>query len=340
MDYRKFLGKTETLVLPYLGGTSVASGDRRFRLAGEPPAPGWWRFDVSGRQARAVERAEPADLEHAPAVRGHLVRVGPGPEALRLVHAGAAAEPVALLPDEEPPALAPAVARRWGSGDLLFDRLDFEGEAEETARLALEERGALAGQKGVAASLRAAFGYATLARAAAALGIPFSPAEVGAEVARVAEGGTAAAEALLRRLAAERAAFVAELAYRARAEAMRAAGGRAVAPPVTDALRAPPRHLGHRRGRATEGDAPERAEAALEAAGARLLATRALAGGNLEVTFGFRGERFITVVDAVTLQVLDAGICLAGADREVTLESLPSVVREAIDEGKLVITRR
>jgi hypothetical protein len=45
-------------------------------------------------------------------------------------------------------------------------------------------------------------------------------------------------------------------------------------------------------------------------------------------------------VDGQSLQVVEAGICLAGHDREITLESLPSVVKEAIEDGVLVITRR
>ena len=60
----------------------------------------------------------------------------------------------------------------------------------------------------------------------------------------------------------------------------------------------------------------------------------------LEVTYRFMGERFISVVDEVSLQVIDAGICLSGSDREVTLESLPSVIREGFDTAQLNITRR
>ncbi|MCW5831023.1 MAG: hypothetical protein KIS78_01030 [Labilithrix sp.] len=51
------------------------------------------------------------------------------------------------------------------------------------------------------------------------------------------------------------------------------------------------------------------------------------------------GERFISVIDALTLQVFDSGVCLAGADRLVTLDSLPGVIREA-ETDALVITRR
>jgi hypothetical protein len=45
------------------------------------------------------------------------------------------------------------------------------------------------------------------------------------------------------------------------------------------------------------------------------------------------------LLDAQTLQVLDAGICLAGEDRLVTFESLFSVIREAIETDVLVVTR-
>ena len=64
-------------------------------------------------------------------------------------------------------------------------------------------------------------------------------------------------------------------------------------------------------------------------------------GDQLEVIFTFMNERFISLVDAATLQVIDSGICLGHppADEELTLESLPSVIREAIDTDALVILR-
>jgi hypothetical protein len=52
------------------------------------------------------------------------------------------------------------------------------------------------------------------------------------------------------------------------------------------------------------------------------------------------GERFISVIDAITLHVYDSGVCLAGADEMITLDSLPAVIREAIETDVLVITRR
>jgi hypothetical protein len=38
--------------------------------------------------------------------------------------------------------------------------------------------------------------------------------------------------------------------------------------------------------------------------------------------------------------VIDAGACLAGVQGRLSLDCLPSVLREAIDTGRLVLTRR
>ena len=57
------------------------------------------------------------------------------------------------------------------------------------------------------------------------------------------------------------------------------------------------------------------------------------------MTYDFLGERFVSLVRADSLQVVDAGVCLAGADGLVTLDSLPSLLREAIDTEQLVVTR-
>lgn len=396
MDYRKFLGKVESAVLPYLGGGTVDAPSRRLRVA-TPVRPGWWRFEVQGRVATAREPAGPEGLDGLPRVRGHVW-------GTRLVREGAVAEPLELMPEEEPPRLALVSARRWHDGSLLFDGLEFEGEAEDAARRALEEGQSLSGAKGVSAALRAAFGYALLEAASRALNIPFAPAEVRARVLEVAEGGREKAEACLRHLVEEREAhlraravreartqaereaaeareYTAGLVSEARrraaergaygsgpmSEAQRRAAERgAYAPgPMSEAQRraalgdahtagtmsevqrrtlergpAAGRAHGARHGRrGAPEDGMERAERALESAGARLRDVRRLGHNRLEVTYAFMGERFISIVDAASLQVVDAGVCLAGADSEVTLESLPSVIREAIDTGVLVITR-
>lgn len=317
VDYRKFLGREEERVLPYLGGGFLHAAERRLRLAAEPAAPGWYRFRIRGREATPLGPAEPQAVEALPTVRGHLV-------GERLVREGALCEQLLFLPAEEPPRLAPCRARRWYSGELLFDTLDFESEAEEAARRALEEDTPLAHLKGVPATLRAAFAYAVLEAASRRLGIPAAPAELRPHLARVAELGRPEAERALGALAAERA-----LAEREMVELRQR---RALAFRVEEAGR--PR-------RDEEGGEVARAERALEAAGARLRNARALGNGNLEVIFTFMGERFIAVVNGATLQVVDSGICLGHPPRDelVTLESLPSVIKEAIDTGQLVILR-
>jgi hypothetical protein len=52
-------------------------------------------------------------------------------------------------------------------------------------------------------------------------------------------------------------------------------------------------------------------------------------------------ERFSAIVDAATLQVIDSGICLGHPPRDdlITLESLPSVIKEAVDTHQLVMLR-
>lgn len=328
MDYRKFLGKEEERVLPYFGGPFLFAPDRRLRLASEPAAPGWYRFRIKGREATPLEPTEPQAMEALPTVRGHLV-------GERLVREGSVAERLHFLPAEEPPLLTPCRARRWHSGELLFETLDFESEAEESVRRALEDGTSLAQIKGVPATLRAAFAYEMLEAVGRRLGIPAAPAELRPHLAQVAELGRPEAERILRALAAERV-----LAEREMRELRRRREVAALARQVAEAQQ---RHWerGGRLRRGGAADAVARAELALEAAGAQLRSSRALGDGNLEVIFTFMNERFISVVRADTLQVVDSGICLGHPPRDdlVTLESLPSVIKEAMDTGRLVILR-
>jgi hypothetical protein len=328
VDYRKFLGKEEERVLPYLGGAFLHAADRRLRLAAEPFAPGWYRFRIKGRDATPLGPADPEALEALPAVRGHLV-------GERLVREGAIAERLHFLPPEEPPRLSPCRARRWHSGELLFDTLDFESEAEEAARRALEEDASLAQVKSVPATLRAAFGYAVLEAESRRLGIPAAPAELRPHLGRVAELGRPEAERALRALAAERVLAAREMMELQRRRQVVVLAQQAVAQQGQQAVQ------GGWQRRGGEADAVARAEMALDAAGARMRSARGLGNGNLEVIFTFMDERFISVVSMATLQVVDSGICLGHPPRDdlVTLESLPSVIKEAIDTDRLVILR-
>lgn len=315
MDYRKFLAKTEPMVLPYLGGLSVSSCDRRLRVQGTaatvgPLGSGWWSFDVEGRRATARERVDAPDLSKLDSLRGHLVQgwcfVG-----------SERSERVLLLPEEEAPVFAPVIARSWWSGDFLYETLEFEQEAEIAAREALEQgRSTLVGVKGVAPSLRAAFGFAVLSREARRFGFGVSPREVLGCTVGVAKG------------------------IHEPATVLSALSRRRVAVPQHAARPRPSPRSRPVAAQRTRENAQERAAEVLVVAGAQLLSARGVGGRNLEVTFRYLGQRFIAVVDWETLHVYDAGICLDGADESLGLDSLPSVINEAVQGGLLYITRR
>lgn len=359
VDYRKFLAKADTRVLPYVGGETLDAGDRVLRLSGAlPERHGWYEVDVSGRQATVKRAAEPPELSALPKVRGWL-------KGERLFRDGGMRELVELLPEEEPPLFSPVVARRWSRDVLVFDTLEFESEAEGACREALGERRALKDVKGVRAPLRGAYGLSLLEAVSQAMQIRFSWQEVRLEVGAVADAGVEKAEAVLRALEAER-----ELARRELAELERAAQaelGRleleqqrqvlreqraeeaARAQAEIDAVRrrlqrwrgGPEERVGVEVDRRNLRGQERRAAEALQAAGARLETLRRLADDQLEVVFRYEGERFISIVDGATLQVIDSGICLGHPPRDdlVTLESLPGVIQEAMDTGRLVILR-
>ena len=94
-----------------------------------------------------------------------------------------------------------------------------------------------------------------------------------------------------------------------------------------------------RRASASSVSPEDRAADVLNAAGATFLDARHVRPF-MEITFRFMDERFICVIDPTSFQVMDAGICLSGHDRELGLDALPSVIREAIDCDHLNITRR
>jgi hypothetical protein len=315
MDYKAFLKPPDPIVLPYFGGTRIDAADRRFALKGEPPAPGWWRFQIEGRRAVPTEPAPPVDLGALPAIRGHWVDGW-------IVVSGRELGRIALPPEDEPPPLARVTARRWYSGDLLFDSLEFEDDAETSARTALEQRQPLGDVKGVVPSLRAAFGYALGLSAAQHLKIDLTIRELSPVVVEIANQGMTVVRQLFddlvqARLRAEALVREAE----ARVRLAKAAGNAKL--------------VGRSR------NPREQCDDALDSAAARMVGFRAIANSQaFEVTYTLEGVRIITTVEADTLRVIDPGICLSGAHRVLTLDAMPSVVREAIEENHLNITRR
>jgi hypothetical protein len=195
---------------------------------------------------------------------------------------------------------------------LLFDTIEFEDDAELAARDALEHQRPLGSVRGATPSLRAAFGYA-LGRVGSR-DIPLSMRELTPHVLAIAEQGLESVRAIAARLTDERRHATATQRLR-----------EALASLVV---------------RDRAADPMQRADDVLEAAGARMLSARRIGGGaQLDVTYEIDGERIMSIVDIDTFQVIDPGVCLAGEHRVLTLDAMPSVVREAIAEDHLNITR-
>jgi hypothetical protein len=325
LDYKDFLKPTETVVLPYFGGTRIDTADRRLRVDAEDVeqlANGWWRFQIKGRHAvpkRPANPRERPELSSLPAVRGHFVSGW-------IIVDGRTIHRIALPPDDEPAALSRVVGRRWYSGDVLFDTTEFEDDAEVSARDALEQGRALGDTKGVVPSLRAAFGIAVGSRVASELDVQVTPRELMAHGIEIGDHGRDAAARLF------------ETILERRREQAREAQRR-----IDDAAQAARLAQATRGARAVHRnrDPVQRADDALEHARARMLTCRRMEhGSQLDVTYEVDGTRIMSIVDAATLQVLDAGVCLSGADEVLTLDAMPSVIREAIEDGVLNITRR
>ncbi len=327
-DFRKFLRPAgEPTSVLYLGGMVAFAPDRTLRLTDLPSvAPGFYAAKVTGRKAELGEPAEPFGLEALPAKPGHFAH---GYAALE----GGRFERIELLGAAEPEPLAPIVAREHPTGVLLLGDSPFEGEVEGAARQALEEQRGLGDLRGVGATLRLAFALATAIREGDALSAPLSPLEVRAHLHAIAQRGPEAAREVIGALLTRR---------RAEAEAREQAERARNLAALHERLQRQAREQAERIRNAPQrpGDPRERIERALTAAHASLVSARRLDAFQTEVTFRYQGERFVAVIDPNTLHVFDAGVCLDGADEQLTLESLPSVLREAIDTGRLVITRR
>lgn len=318
MDHRAFLKPTEPVVLPYFGGTRVDAAARRYKVDAEIE-PGWWRFAIEGRRAVPKDRADPIDLGALPAMRGHWA-------CNHIVVSGRELALVGIPPGEEPAPLSRVIGRRWYSGDVVLDAIEFEDDAELSARDALEARRGLAGVKGIVPSLRVAFAYALGMAVAREQRVPVTPRELAGAITAISERGGEAARQTIAGIVARREQALAERRVR-----------ELVA--TANRERAAMREVAERTYRQRRGGSPaERADAALDAAGARMLSARR-SHDVLEVTFVYENVRIVATVDPDTLHVYDSGICLAGADEELTLDSLPSVIKEAIEIDHLNITR-
>lgn len=297
---------------------AVGNG-RPVHLRGEVGGPGWYRSTGFGSEARV--RASLTDdevrqvLDALPARRGHHWRG-------RIVQDDGSIEVVRFAPEgEDLEVLVPLVARFWAPSVLAFDRTDMDDLPEVQVRDAVLQGRGISEVVGVRASLRVAAALALLDRSSHALLIPFSPPEVCTRLREVAAGGAPAAERVLNDLQV------------ARRVALREAQAATPAPrrPVASAPTPAPPQRGD--------DLTGRVAASLAKSGAVLLNVRRTGGGQVQVLWSFRGGNFSSIADGETLNIVDAGVCLAGTQGRFTLDSLPSVIREASDTNRLVVTR-
>lgn len=108
------------------------------------------------------------------------------------------------------------------------------------------------------------------------------------------------------------------------------------------------RKVGSGQGRRTlaQEDLEAAVKAALQVGGAEFLdVRRGYSQNEIVVQYRFENRRLECVCDRRTFRIIDSGICLEDhrtrekGDTYFTLESLPGVVREAINAGKLVVYR-
>jgi hypothetical protein len=309
MLWNQLLSQQEEVVLPWMGGQTIHSAQRRFNLSTLPPEHGWHRFQVDGSRRAQWVAADlaPFDMEQGAAlVRGYCIgdRVLSDDVAVTadMQAAFAQSEKVWLM-DPSLERFARVLAMRHRDGRLLYLRQEFPLGPEPYVQEAWQDRlPSVAQIPHVTPALDLAFRWLTRQR----------------------EVADARREALERRERAE-----------AEAQARRDAAKLL----LHDAIRS-----GEARRRLK--DFPAAARAALAVSGAELLDHRqALAKGEMIVQFRFQARRFECVVAEKSLQIIDAGICLVDhstderGDSYFTLESLPAVIHEAMRRGVLVVFR-
>jgi hypothetical protein len=311
MGWKDLLQKNdETLVLPWLGGRSLRSGPRTWTIEGRlPREQGWHKFTVQGRKASWVTLNDtPAFEVLRHIVRGYLVgdrlvlddaRVDPDPKTI--AHHS---EPVALLDPALDKFARVSAGRIADDCGLVYMGQEMPlGPEDDVLQAWLDEAGSVDQIKGVSPALDAAFRMETWRRV----------------------------EAERRRQEIER--------LRIEEEAKRA---------LEERRQNIVRQLGDAAGRREMAgiDFPAAARASLAVGGAVFLDARpAHRATEMVVRYRFLDRRFECTCDSRSMQIIDAGVCLTDeetgekGDSYFTLESLPGVILQAHNEGRLVVFR-
>lgn len=301
----------ETTVSPWVGGRSLRTDSRSLKIDGRLPREhGWFTFNLDGRKATVAGPVDPDTEGLAQQVTGYLVgnrivkdgiRVVPDPQKI-----AARSEQVHLIEDGLDRFVRITAGRAFEDGPLIYSHQEFPlGPEDEVLTAFLDgEATSVDHIQGVTPALDAVFRM---------------------EVWRRAEAERQRLE-LERQRQEEEARAIRE---RERQELVEKLGD------------------GAGRREMALHDFDEAAKAALAVGGATFLDSRDARGRRNEkaVRFRFSGRRFECTCDARTLRIIDAGICLQDhgtgekGDTYFTLESFPAVIRQAIDEDKLVVWR-
>lgn len=314
MSWRDLLTKQdESVAVPWTGGREIRAQHRVHHVEGRlPKEHGWHEFSITGGRKATWKRPIEPDMDvvflGTKPLRGYLV-------GDRFIHDGVAAavEPTRIIEQTEPVYLvelglerfARVKVARWEDGRLIYIGQEFPlGPEGDVTHAFQDQKQTVTDIPNVTPALDLAFRFETWNRA---------------EVVRL----RAEAEKLARE---EEARKTAELR---RAETAQRLG------------------TGEGRREMAKLDFGAAAKAALTVGGAELLDWRdSRVAGEAVVQFRFNGRRFECVAQKDTLRIVDSGICLVDhtgreerGDTRFTLESLPSVIREAIVTGKLVVFR-
>lgn len=312
MSWRDLLQTAdETIVLPWVGGRSLRSTSRSWRIEGKLPQEfGWYRFRLDNRKARLDGPVDfPDDEALQDPVKGYLVgdrlmaegvRVPTDPKALIEV-----SKQVFLIERGLDRFVRVAAARPFEGGPLIYQSEEFPLGPEDEVQAAFQDEAKnLDHIQGVVPALDAAFRFEVFQRKEA-------------ERRRREEEKRRQEEEEARRQEERRQEII--------------------------------QRLGDGAGRREMAllDFAEAARAALAVGGAEYLEHREAYNRNeMVVRFRTLNRRFECTCDARTLGIIDAGICLIDHatgrkdDQLLTLESLPTVIRQADREHKLVVFRR
>lgn len=310
MGWQDLLQKpNETIIYPWTGGRELRTWFRTFKIEGRLPAePGWFEFNISGgRKATLKGTAEGDPVELRNRIFGYLVGDRIIADDVRLE-----IDPAKIIElSERVHFIEPGldwlvrveVGRPYESGPLVYISQTLPlGPETEVEQAYLDKVPTLDTLKGITPALDTIFRLENWRRIEAD--------KRRAEMER------------LRREEEERLAREAQ--WRELTEKLGDAAGR--------------RQMAH-------VDFEEAARSALVIGGATYRSSRpGYNRGEMVVQFRYLNRNFECICDR-NLQIIDAGICLTDhdtgvkGDRLFSLESLPSVIKEAEEAGVLVVFR-